>query len=47
MTPSFVLRSISILFGVAVIAAVVTSVEYPPPNDYNHISLMRHHQPKV
>jgi hypothetical protein len=45
MTHRAILALLSIAFGIAVILAVVTSVKYPPLNDYDRAALTRHNSP--
>jgi hypothetical protein len=45
MTHRAILTLLSIAFGIAVILAAVTSVKYPPLNDYDRAALTRHNSP--
>jgi hypothetical protein len=42
-----ILALISIAFGIAVILAAVTSVKYPPLNDYDRAALTQHNSPRA
>jgi hypothetical protein len=46
MTARSILALLSIAFGIAVILAAVTSVKYPPFNDYDRAALTRHNSPR-
>jgi len=46
MTFRSILALLSIAFGIAVILAAVTSVKYPPLNDYDRAALTRHNSPR-
>ena len=42
MNSRSVLALLSIAFGIAVFLAAITSVKYPPSNDYDRAALTRH-----
>jgi hypothetical protein len=47
MTFRSILALLSIAFGIAVFLAAVTSVKYPPFNDYDRAALTRHNSPRA
>jgi hypothetical protein len=47
MTARSILALLSIAFGIAVILATITSVKYPPFNDYDRAALTRHNSPRA
>jgi hypothetical protein len=47
MTSRSILALLSFAFGIAVILAAVTSIKYPPLNDYDRAALTRHNSPRT
>ena len=47
MTSRSILALLSIAFGIVVILAAVTSIKYPPLNDYDRAALTRHNSPRT
>jgi hypothetical protein len=46
MAARSILALLSVAFGIAVILAAVTTVKYPPVNDYDRAALTRHNSPR-